>query len=172
MRKFSDSPQYLTQWFRWRCTTGRRAPRSTPPRGWHPPSRDSSRPWEDSSQLSAACRVLSVGSAFRSFLNYLLILYFSNEILYESWRFWPRRGWWKQNIVEDIFREKWISAFSGGLMTPGWKSGTQSGVASKDLDLTKIGTARNKIMDMKLVQVGILKNLFILKIFFILNIDI
>ncbi|PAV79764.1 hypothetical protein WR25_27177 [Diploscapter pachys] len=42
----------------------------------------------------------------------------------------------------------------GGLMTPGWKSGIQSGVASKDLDLTKIGTARNKIMDMKLVQVS------------------
>ncbi|CAI4233237.1 unnamed protein product [Auanema sp. JU1783] len=43
----------------------------------------------------------------------------------------------------------------GGIMTPGWKTGIQSGIkSSNDLDLIKIGQARNKIMDIKLNQVS------------------
>ncbi|CAJ0586620.1 unnamed protein product, partial [Mesorhabditis spiculigera] len=41
----------------------------------------------------------------------------------------------------------------GGMLTPGWKSGTKTG-GSSDLDLNKIGQARNKIMDIKLNQVS------------------
>lgn len=40
-----------------------------------------------------------------------------------------------------------------GIMTPGWKTGVQSGTSS-NLDLVKIGQARNKIMDMQLNQVS------------------
>ena len=36
-------------------------------------------------------------------------------------------------------------------MTPGWRSGIKTGTSS-DLDLIKIGQARNKIMDIKLNQ--------------------
>lgn len=41
------------------------------------------------------------------------------------------------------------STLNGGLMTPGWKSQTGS---STDLDLRKIGQARNRIMDIRLNQ--------------------
>ena len=34
----------------------------------------------------------------------------------------------------------------------GWQSGVKTGAASSDLDLIKIGQARNKIMDIKLNQ--------------------
>ena len=41
----------------------------------------------------------------------------------------------------------------GGLLsTMGWQSGIKTGAASSDLDLIKIGQARNKIMDIKLNQ--------------------
>lgn len=39
-------------------------------------------------------------------------------------------------------------------MTPGWKSDIPSSGTSTDLDLVKIGQARNKIMDMQLTQVS------------------
>lgn len=41
-----------------------------------------------------------------------------------------------------------------GIMTPGWKSDIPSSGTSTDLDLVKIGQARNKIMDMQLTQVS------------------
>ncbi|CAI5450958.1 unnamed protein product [Caenorhabditis angaria] len=42
-----------------------------------------------------------------------------------------------------------------GILTPGWKTGIQTGTSSSiDLDLVKIGQARNKIMDIKLNQVS------------------
>jgi len=41
---------------------------------------------------------------------------------------------------------------TSGLLTPGWKTGTQTG-ASTDLDLRKIGQARKDIMDVRLNQV-------------------
>ncbi|KAI3418954.1 hypothetical protein GPALN_008047 [Globodera pallida] len=43
------------------------------------------------------------------------------------------------------------STLGGGLMTPGWK--TQNG-SSTDLDLRKIGQAKNRIMDIRLNQVS------------------
>lgn len=47
-----------------------------------------------------------------------------------------------------------LSGIKSGLLTPGWKTGIQTGSASSaDLDLRKIGKARNAIMDMKLNQV-------------------
>lgn len=48
-------------------------------------------------------------------------------------------------------------------MTPGWKTGIQSGMASTDLDLTKIGQARNKILDIKLTQVFFFVNFTLYK---------
>lgn len=45
------------------------------------------------------------------------------------------------------------STFGNGLMTPGWK--TQTG-SSTDLDLRKIGQAKNRIMDIRLNQVNII----------------
>ncbi|KAF1755291.1 hypothetical protein GCK72_021860 [Caenorhabditis remanei] len=45
------------------------------------------------------------------------------------------------------------AAAKNGIMTPGWKTGVQTGT-STDLDLVKIGQARNKIMDMQLTQVS------------------
>lgn len=48
-----------------------------------------------------------------------------------------------------------LSGINSGLLTPGWKTGIQSGsVSSADLDLRKIGQARNAIMDIKLNQVS------------------
>ena len=44
------------------------------------------------------------------------------------------------------------AAFSSGLATPGWQTGTRSGTGT-DLDMQKIGQARNKLMDIKLNQV-------------------
>uniref|UniRef100_A0A915CUS0 Pre-mRNA-processing factor 6 n=1 Tax=Ditylenchus dipsaci TaxID=166011 RepID=A0A915CUS0_9BILA len=44
------------------------------------------------------------------------------------------------------------SSMNSGLLTPGWKTGTQTG--STDLDLRKIGQARNRIMDIRLNQVS------------------
>ncbi|GMT32217.1 hypothetical protein PFISCL1PPCAC_23514, partial [Pristionchus fissidentatus] len=41
-----------------------------------------------------------------------------------------------------------------GTVGAGWQSGIKSGAASSDLDLIKIGQARNKIMDIKLNQVS------------------
>ncbi|CAI2352621.1 unnamed protein product [Caenorhabditis sp. 36 PRJEB53466] len=41
-----------------------------------------------------------------------------------------------------------------GLLTPGWKTGIQTGTATSNLDLVKIGQARNKIMDLQLTQVS------------------
>ncbi|CAB3397864.1 unnamed protein product [Caenorhabditis bovis] len=42
-----------------------------------------------------------------------------------------------------------------GILTPGWKTGIETGTSSSiDLDLNKIGQARNKIMDIKLNQVS------------------
>ena len=47
-----------------------------------------------------------------------------------------------------------LSGIKSGLLTPGWKTGVHSGAASNaDLDLRKIGQARNAIMDIKLNQV-------------------
>lgn len=40
----------------------------------------------------------------------------------------------------------------GGLLTPGWKTSASPG-ATDNLDLRKIGQARNQLMDMKLNQV-------------------
>ncbi|KAI1724194.1 tetratricopeptide repeat domain-containing protein [Ditylenchus destructor] len=45
------------------------------------------------------------------------------------------------------------STLNSGLMTPGWKTGVQTG-SSTDLDLRKIGQARNRIMDIRLNQVS------------------
>ncbi|KAI1705808.1 tetratricopeptide repeat domain-containing protein [Ditylenchus destructor] len=45
------------------------------------------------------------------------------------------------------------STLNSGLMTPGWKTGIQTG-SSTDLDLRKIGQARNRIMDIRLNQVS------------------
>lgn len=53
------------------------------------------------------------------------------------------------------FSSGFMSTLGGnksGIMTPGWKTGIQS--TSTDLDLVKIGQARNKIMDMQLTQVS------------------
>ncbi|CAL2047807.1 unnamed protein product [Caenorhabditis brenneri] len=53
------------------------------------------------------------------------------------------------------FSSGFMSVMGGGksgIMTPGWKTGIQS--TSNDLDLVKIGQARNKIMDMQLTQVS------------------
>lgn len=47
-----------------------------------------------------------------------------------------------------------MSTLGGGLLSSGWQSGMKSGAASSDLDLIKIGQARNKIMDIKLNQVS------------------
>uniref|UniRef100_A0AAF5Q4B9 Pre-mRNA-processing factor 6 n=1 Tax=Wuchereria bancrofti TaxID=6293 RepID=A0AAF5Q4B9_WUCBA len=48
-----------------------------------------------------------------------------------------------------------LSGIKSGLLTPGWKTGIQSGSSSSaDLDLRKIGQARNAIMDIKLNQVS------------------
>ncbi len=46
-----------------------------------------------------------------------------------------------------------MSTINSGLLTPGWKTGIQTGVSSTDLDLRKIGQARNLIMDVRLNQV-------------------
>ncbi|VDP10622.1 unnamed protein product [Soboliphyme baturini] len=46
-----------------------------------------------------------------------------------------------------------ISGMRSGILTPGWTSSTASS-ASTDLDLRKIGQARNQLMDMKLNQVS------------------
>lgn len=47
-----------------------------------------------------------------------------------------------------------LSGIKSGLITPGWKTGIRTGSASSaDLDLRKIGQARNAIMDIKLNQV-------------------
>lgn len=47
-----------------------------------------------------------------------------------------------------------LSGISSGLLTPGWKTGINMGTPSNaDLDLRKIGQARNAIMDIKLNQV-------------------
>ncbi|PIC30868.1 hypothetical protein B9Z55_021964 [Caenorhabditis nigoni] len=55
------------------------------------------------------------------------------------------------------FSSGFMSTLGGGaksgIMTPGWKTGVQTGT-STDLDLVKIGQARNKIMDMQLTQVS------------------
>ena len=45
------------------------------------------------------------------------------------------------------------STMNSGLQTPGWKTGVQTGT-STDLDLRKIGQARNRIMDIRLNQVS------------------
>jgi len=42
------------------------------------------------------------------------------------------------------------SILNPGLVTPGWKTGTGT---SSDLDLRKIGQAKNRIMDIRLNQV-------------------
>ncbi|MFH4975700.1 hypothetical protein AB6A40_002409 [Gnathostoma spinigerum] len=48
-----------------------------------------------------------------------------------------------------------LGGLSSGLLTPGWKTGIQTGARSNtDLDLRKIGQARNAIMDIKLNQVS------------------
>uniref|UniRef100_A0A0N5APJ7 Pre-mRNA-processing factor 6 n=1 Tax=Syphacia muris TaxID=451379 RepID=A0A0N5APJ7_9BILA len=48
-----------------------------------------------------------------------------------------------------------LSGIKSGLLTPGWKTGVQTGSSSNaDLDLRKIGQARNAIMDIKLNQVS------------------
>jgi pre-mRNA-processing factor 6 len=44
------------------------------------------------------------------------------------------------------------TSLNTGLLTPGWKTGIQS---STDLDLRKVGQARNRIMDIRLNQVSI-----------------
>lgn len=41
------------------------------------------------------------------------------------------------------------TSLNSGLLTPGWKTGT-----STDLDLRKVGQARNRIMDIRLNQVS------------------
>jgi hypothetical protein len=46
------------------------------------------------------------------------------------------------------------STLNPGLVMPGWKTGTQTG-SSTDLDLRKIGQARNRIMDIRLNQVSL-----------------
>lgn len=50
-----------------------------------------------------------------------------------------------------------ILFFILGGLSSGWQSGMKSGAASSDLDLIKIGQARNKIMDIKLNQVLLFK---------------
>lgn len=52
-----------------------------------------------------------------------------------------------------------IQFFPDGILTPGWKTGIQTGTSttngtSSSIDLVKIGQARNKIMDMQLTQVS------------------
>lgn len=42
------------------------------------------------------------------------------------------------------------TSINTGLLTPAWKDGTQT---SADLDLRKVGQARNRIMDIRLNQV-------------------
>lgn len=42
------------------------------------------------------------------------------------------------------------TSVNSGLATPGWKTGVQT---STDLDLRKVGQARNRIMDIRLNQV-------------------
>uniref|UniRef100_A0A914YW71 Uncharacterized protein n=1 Tax=Panagrolaimus superbus TaxID=310955 RepID=A0A914YW71_9BILA len=49
------------------------------------------------------------------------------------------------------FATPMASAFSSGLATPGWKTSTTPG-SSTDLDLQKIGQARNRLMDIRLNQ--------------------
>lgn len=44
------------------------------------------------------------------------------------------------------------SSINNGLQSPGWKTGVQTDT-STDLDLRKIGQARNRIMDIRLNQV-------------------
>uniref|UniRef100_A0A914UN97 Pre-mRNA-processing factor 6 n=1 Tax=Plectus sambesii TaxID=2011161 RepID=A0A914UN97_9BILA len=46
-----------------------------------------------------------------------------------------------------------MTSINSGLLTPGWRTGVQTGV-STDLDLRKIGQARNQLMDIKLSQVS------------------
>lgn len=45
-----------------------------------------------------------------------------------------------------------LGGMASGILTPGWKTGIQTGT-STDLDLRKIGQARNRIMDIRLNQV-------------------
>lgn len=57
-----------------------------------------------------------------------------------------------------------LSGIKTSLLAPGWKTGIQSGSGSSaDLDLRKIGQARNAIMDIKLNQV-IFLNFFATKL--------
>lgn len=52
------------------------------------------------------------------------------------------------------------SSINSGLQTPGWKTQVQEST-STDLDLRKIGQARNRIMDIRLNQVNVIKNFII-----------
>lgn len=50
-----------------------------------------------------------------------------------------------------------LGGMASGILTPGWKTGIQTGT-STDLDLRKIGQARNQIMDIRLNQVWMARN--------------
>ncbi|VDN35326.1 unnamed protein product [Gongylonema pulchrum] len=62
------------------------------------------------------------------------------------------------NGMTSTYGSGYLSTLSGiksGLLTPGWKTGIRSSSSSSaDLDLRKIGQARNAIMDIKLNQVS------------------
>lgn len=63
-------------------------------------------------------------------------------------------------ITTPGFATPMASAFSSGLATPGWKTCATPG-SSTDLDLQKIGQARNRLMDIRLNQVSFFYQCFL-----------